>query len=343
VSGQETLSSRRQESLPGRRKAATLLLSLGPETAAQVLKRLMPSEIDELTREVFALERVPEEVADQVIEEGYHMIMAHSYVMSGGIEYAREMLQRALGAEAAREVLVRITHEMQPQPFDFLRQTDPTQLIAFLQNEHPQVIALILAHLPPSSSASILKALPQELSTEVALRIGTMDRTPPEVVQQIERTLQQRLGNLITTDFKRVGGAETLAKLLTSLDRRMEKMILDALEQHDPDVAAEVRRLIFTFEDLELLDDRSLQRLLRDVDMRDLALALRGASDEFQARVFRNISSRAAEMLREDMALTGTVRARVVHEAQQRIVAIARRLEEAEEIYVRRGGDDDVL
>jgi flagellar motor switch protein FliG len=329
--------------LRGRQKAATLLIALGPEIAASVLRHLKESEVERLTMEIFAMEKVTEDLKDQVLEECYEMALARDFITSGGADYAREMLQQALGEQKANELLNKLVAVRQPHAFDFVRDTDPGQLISFLQNEHPQTIALILSHLEAQQAAVIMAGLPESLQSQVAMRIANMDRTPPEVVEHVERVLKRRLASVLNRDFTSVGGIEFLVKILNKVDRGTEKSILESLEEMNPDLAAQVRKLMFVFEDLVTLDDRSLQRVLREVDPKDLALALKGASDELRKKVFRNLSTRAAAMLQEEIEMSGPVRLRQVEEAQTRIVEVVRRLDEAEEIVISRGEDDVLL
>lgn len=329
--------------LRGRQKAATLLIALGPEIAANVLRHLKESEVERLTMEIFAMEKVTEDLKDQVLEECYEMALARDFITSGGADYAREMLQQALGEQKANEILGKLVAARQPHAFDFVRDTDPGQLISFLQGEHPQTIALILSHLEPQQAAVIIAGLPENLQSQVAMRIANMDRTPPEVVEHVERVLKRRLASVLNRDFTSVGGIDFLVKIINKVDRGTEKSILENLEEMNPDLAAQVRKLMFVFEDLVTLDDRSLQRVLREVDPKDLALALKGASDELRKKVFRNLSTRAAAMLQEEIEMSGPVRLRQVEEAQTRIVEVVRRLDEAEEIVISRGEDDVLL
>lgn len=326
--------------LKGRQKAATLLIALGADVSAAVLKHLKEADIERLTLEIFSMEKVPEELKDNVFDECYQMALAREYITSGGADYARQMLASALGHEKAEEMLGRLSTSMRPIPFDFLRGSDPLQLAQSLQEEHPQTIALVLAHLAPNQSARVLAVLPEELQVDVATRIAIMDRTPPEVIESVEGILRRRLSNFINAEYRSVGGTEYLVRLLTISDRRQEKLVLESLEDNYPELAEEVMKLMFVFENLTQLDDRSLQRVMREVDSKDLALALRGASEDLKEKVFRNLSTRAASMIKEEMALSGPVRVRQVEESQQRIVTIVRRLEEAEEIVVTRGGED---
>ncbi len=329
--------------LRGRQKAATLLIALGPEIAANVLRHLKESEVERLTMEIFAMEKVTEDLKDQVLEECYEMALARDFITSGGADYAREMLQQALGEQKANEILGKLVAARQPHAFDFVRDTDPGQLTSFLQSEHPQTIALILSHLEPQQAAVIIAGLPENLQSQVAMRIANMDRTPPEVVEHVERVLKRRLASVLNRDFTSVGGIDFLVKIINKVDRGTEKSILENLEEMNPDLAAQVRKLMFVFEDLVTLDDRSLQRVLREVDPKDLALALKGASDELRKKVFRNLSTRAAAMLQEEIEMSGPVRLRQVEEAQTRIVEVVRRLDEAEEIVISRGEDDVLL
>jgi flagellar motor switch protein FliG len=329
-----------QKSLRGRQKAAALLISLGPEASAEVLKHFKESEIEALTVEVFQLEKIGEELKSQVLEEVYHMALARDFLTSGGMDYARDMLVRALGRDRAQEVIERLAASRRPQRFAFVRDSEPSQLAQFIGNEHPQTIALILSHLQPVQAAQTMSYLTPEVRTEVALRIATMDRTPPEVVEQVEDVLKRKLSSVITRDYTSVGGTQFLVNVLTTVDRGTEKQILEYLDETNVELAGEIRKLMFVFDDLVRLDDRSLQRVLREVDSKDLALAMRGTSEELQERIYRNQSTRAAQALREEMEIGGPVRLRQVEDAQSRIVNIVRRLEDAEEIVIQRGGED---
>src|ERR671939_882373 len=328
------------KSLKGSQKAAALLIALGPDISAEVLKHFKESDIETLTFEVFQLEKVTEETKGSVLEECYHMALARDFITSGGADYARDMLVRALGKEKAQEVIERLASSRRPQRFSFARDSDPSQLAQFISSEHPQTIALILSHLQPLQAANTMSYLLPEVRTEVALRIETMDRTPPEVVEQVEEVLKRKLSSVITRDYTSVGGTQFLVNMLTGVDRGTEKHILEYLDETNVELAGEVRKLMFVFDDLVRLDDRSLQRVLREVDSKDLSLAMRGTSEELQERIFRNQSTRAAQALKEEMEIGGPVRLRQVEEAQQRIVNVVRRLEDSEEIVVQRSGED---
>lgn len=323
--------------LKGTNKAAALLVALGPEVSAKVLQSMSENEIETLTMQVANLDGLTADEAQAVVDECHHTAMARSYIATGGVDYARKILGMAIGDDKADALLDRVIQIHPPAPFAFLRKSDPRQLAGFLQNEHPQTIALILSYLPPTQAATVLTSLADGLQADVARRIATMDRTPPEIVERVEEVMRRRLSSLISQDATRVGGTEYLVAVLTTVDRGTEKHILDRLAETDPDLADEVRKMMFTFDDLILLDDRSIQRVLRDIDTRDLALALKAARDDLKERIFSNMSSRASETLREEITYLGPVRIRNVEEAQQRIVTAVRRLEEAEEIVVARG------
>ncbi len=332
-----------QSSLRGIQKAAALLIALGPEASAQVLKHFRDTDIERLTMEIFRMDKVPDEIRERVLEEFFHMSVTQQYLSVGGAGYARELLEKAVGKERAEELIGRITNLRRPMPFDFVRKTDPSSVVSFLQNEHPQTIALVLAHLPPTTASAILAALDHDLQADVVTRMATMDRTSPDIVREVERVLQDKMSLLIADEYSSVGGIEQVAKLLSRVDRATEKAILMRLEERDPDLAEQVRKLLFTFDDLVKLDDRSLQRVLREVDSKDLALALKAAGEDLKEKVFRNMSSRAAEMLKEEIALSGPVRLKSVEEAQQRIVNVVRRLDEAEEIVISRSEEDVIV
>jgi flagellar motor switch protein FliG len=325
------------QALKGVAKAAALLMALGPDYSAKVLQHLQEHEIEAITVKVATMPRLNEEEVHRVLEEAHEMAVVHRYLAVGGIEYAREMLARAMGLERANALIDRVVTMNPPAPFEFLRKSDPRQMAMFLQNEHPQTIALILSHLSPVQAAAVISHLNEDLQAEVARRIATIDRTPTEIVKRVEEIIRRRMSSLLVQDSRTVGGVPHLVAILSKVDRSTEKHILERLTEVDPMLAEEVRKLMFTFDDLILLDDRSLQRVLREVDMRDLALALKAARDELKEKIFRNMSQRAAELLREEISYLGPVRIRAVEEAQQRIVSVVRRLEEAEEIVISRG------
>lgn len=330
--------------LNNKQKAAALMVALGPESAARIFKNMREEEIEGMTLEIARLGKISSEERRNVVAEFHEMCMAQEVISEGGIDQARKALEAAFGAEKAAEMVSKVVTALQVLPFDFVKKTDPTQLLSFIQDEHPQTIALILSHLKPNQAAQVLSGLPQEQRAEVARRIAIMDRTPPEVVREIERVLERKLSSaVVTQSFSAVGGVKSLVEVLNWVDRTTEKTILESLSENSPDLAEEVKKLMFVFEDIVILDDASIQKVLREVDGKELALALKGISEEVQSRIYRNMTERAATMLKEDMEFMGPVRLRNVEEAQQRIVGVIRRLEEQGEIVVSRGGGDEVI
>ncbi|HEU0169691.1 MAG TPA: flagellar motor switch protein FliG [Chloroflexota bacterium] len=329
--------------LTGREKAAGLLIGLGPEITGNILKLLPEGEVDKITTELLNMERLDPAVRDAIFEEAYQLSLGHEYVSQGGVDFARDALIRALGKEKAGEILDKITSTLQETPFAFIKKADPVQLVSYIQNEHPQTLALILANLTPIQSAAILSSLDPSIQPDVARRIALMDRTSPEVISQVEGVLKRKLGSVLTQEVTTMGGLDYLVKVLNNVDRVTEKTVLDGLDQDSPDLAEDIKKHMFVFENITMLDDRSIQRVLKEVDSKELGLAMKGASESVKQRIFKNMSSRAADMLREDMAVTGPVRLRNVEEAQQRIVKIIRRLEEADEIVIQRGGAADLV
>ena len=334
---------RGDDRISGLQKAAILLISLGPEKSALIFKHLKEEEIEELTLEIANTRSVTPQIKETIINEFYEVCLAQQYIAEGGIGYAKELLEKALGAEKAVEVLNRLTASIQVKPFEFVRKTDASQLLSFIQEEHPQTIALILSYLGPSQSAMIVSALSPEQQVEVAKRIATMDRTSPDVIKEVEKILESKLANLVNQDYTIIGGVDHVVEILNTVDRGTEKHIMETLEIEDPELADEIRKKMFVFEDILLLDDRAIQRVLRDVDNNDLAIALKGANEEVQNTVFRNMSQRLAVMIKEDMEFMGPVRMKDVEEAQQKIVNTIRKLEDAGEIVISRGGGDEII
>lgn len=333
----------RSQDLSGKQKAAVLLISLGTELSSKVLKSLREDEIEDLTMEIANLRRVSPDVKERVQEEFYQISKAQDYIAAGGIEYAREMLEKAMGTGKAHEIINKLTATLQIRPFDFARKTEPGQLLNFIQNEHPQTIALVMSYLNPEQAGVLLSALPANQQVEVAKRIATMDRTSPEVLREVEGVLEKKLSSYVMQDFTIAGGVETAVSILNRVDRGTEKTIMEALEEEAPELADEIKKRMFVFEDVVMLDDRSIQRVLRDVDMKDLAMALKTASAEVSNLIYKNMSKRAVEMLKEDIGLMGPVRLRDVEEAQQKIVNVIRQLEETGEIIISRGGEDEIV
>ncbi|OLO40892.1 flagellar motor switch protein FliG [Alkalihalophilus pseudofirmus] len=337
------MSVTKKGSLTGRQKAATLLISLGPDVSAQVYKHLTEEEIEKLTLEIANVRKVDSSLKEEILDQFHQLAMAQDYIAQGGIGYAKSVLEKALGEAEAMEIINRLTSTLQVRPFDFARKADPSQILNFIQNEHPQTIALILSYLDSVQAAQILSELPQEVQADVAKRIALMDSTSPEIVNEVESILEQKLSATVTQDYTAAGGIEAVVEVLNSVDRSTERTILDALEIQDPELAEEIKKRMFVFEDIVTLDNRSIQRVIRDVENEDLQLSLKVASDEVKDIIFTNMSQRMAETFKEEMEFMGPVRLRDVEEAQSRIVAVIRRLEEAGEIVIARGGGDDII
>ena len=331
------------EEYNGIQKAAILLIALGPEKSASIFKHLKEDEIEELTLEIANTRSVSPQTKESVLNEFYQVCLAQQYIAEGGIGYAKELLDKALGSDKAQEVITKLTASLQVRPFEFVRKTDPSQVLNFIQDEHPQTIAMILSYLSPAQSAMILGALTPEKQADVAKRIAKMDRTSPDVIKEVERVLERKLSSLINQDYTIVGGVDAIVGILNTVDRGTEKHIMESLEIEEPELADEIRKKMFVFEDILLLDDRAIQRVLRDVDNNDLAVALKGANEEVQNVIFKNLSKRLAAMIREDMEFMGPVRLKDVEEAQQKIVGIIRKLEDSAEIVISRGGGDEII
>ena len=331
------------EGYNGVQKAAILLIALGPEKAATIFKHLKEEEIEELTLEIANTRSVTPQTKEDIMMEFYQICLAQQYIAEGGIGYAKELLEKALGPEAAQNVILKLTASLQVRPFEFVRKTDPSQLLNFIQDEHPQTIAMILSYLAPGQSALVLGALPPEKQADVAKRIALMDRTSPDVIKEVERVLERKLASLVNQDYTIVGGVDAIVSILGNVDRGTEKHIMESLEIEEPELADEIRKKMFVFEDILLLDDRAIQRVLREVDNADLELALKSTTEEVQNVIFKNLSKRLAAMIKEDMEFMGPVRMKDVEEAQQKIVGIIRRLEDSAEIVISRGGGDDIV
>ncbi len=336
-------STPRPAGLVGRKKAAVLLITLGPDKAAEVFKHLAFEEIESLSLEMAKLQHVDANVSSYVVEELAATVQAFESLAVGGVDYAREVLEKAIGGDRAAEIIGRLSSVIEMRPFEFLRRTPPEQIVAFLRNEAPQTIALVVANLHTTLAAQVLSTLPETDQAEIALRIARMGETSPDVVRQVEEVMRAKLASVVQQEFSAAGGVKSLAEILNQADRPTERNVLDSLTDTDAELAAEVRRLLFVFEDIVKLDDRSIQLVLREADQKDLALALRGVSDEVKSRILQNMSERGAQMLLEEMEYQPPQRKRVIEEAQGRIVAIVRKLEEAGAVVLSRGDTDAVL
>ncbi|MBQ5734102.1 MAG: flagellar motor switch protein FliG [Lachnospiraceae bacterium] len=329
--------------LDGVAKAAILLITLGPEKSAKIFKHLKEEEIEQLTLEIANTNSVSPKLKDEVLNEFYEICIAQQYIAEGGITYAKDLLEKALGIDKAMDVISKLTASLQVRPFEFLRKTDASQLLNFIQDEHPQTIALILSYLSAGQASQVVAALPPEKQADVAKRIAQMDRTSPDIIKEVEKVLERKLSSLVNQDYTIIGGVDSIVEILNAVDRSTEKHIMETLEIDEPELADEIRKKMFVFEDILSLDDRAIQRVLRDVDNNELAVALKNANEEVQNVIFRNLSKRLAAMIKEDMDFMGPVRIKDVEEAQQKIVNIIRKLEDAGEIVVARGGGDDLV
>lgn len=330
-----------KEKLTGIQKSALLFITLGPEASANILKRLPESEIQKITYEIANISSVTSEQRHKILEEFLEMNKAKDYLVEGGIDYARELLSKALGPQRAGEILSKIAEASQiNRPFAIARKADAQQLLNVINYEHPQTIALILCYLQADKAAQIISELPEEIQSEVALRIATMNTTSPAVIKEIEKVLDEKLSNIVRTETTTLGGIDTLVGILNQVDRTTEKHITESLEEENYELAEKIKSSMFVFEDIITLDDVAIQRILREVENKELALALKGASEEVAEAIYRNQSKRAAASLKEDIEYLGPVRLTDVEKAQQQIVAIIRRLDDAQEIIISRGGED---
>lgn len=329
--------------LTGRRKAAILLVTMGPERAAKVLKNLEDSEVEALTIEIANLGKVTNEERKAVLEEFQSLTKAREMIISGGIEYAKEMLIKAFGPEKAMQIIERLVSNLAVKPFEFMKSADVVQIVNFLQSEHPQTIALVLSFLDTRIAAQVLGSLPENLQLEVIKRISLLERASPDVVKEVEKLLEKKFAGVATQTLSAVGGLDTAAEIMNNLDRSTEKALMERLTYETPELAEEIRRRMFVFEDILKLDDRSVQLVLREVNTQDLAVALKGASEELKQKIFNNMSKRAQQLLKDEIEFMGPVRVKDVEEAQQKIINVIRRLEEAGEIVIARGGGEELI
>ena len=331
------------EELTSAKKAAAVIVALGAERASEVYKYLSEEEVEQLSLEIAKLDRLSPEDMQATVEDFYGLCITQKVINEGGVIYARDVLEKAFGPEQAASLMERLSKSLKTQAFEFIRKADYKSLQMALASEHPQTIALILSYLSAGQAATILGALVPEKQAEVARRIATMDRTSPDVIKEVERVLESKLSSLVNQDYTIIGGVDAVVEILNTVDRGTEKHIMETLEVEEPELADEIRKKMFVFEDILLLDDRAIQRVLRDVDNNDLAIACKGSTEEVQNAIFSNMSKRLAEMIREDMEFMGPVRMKDVEEAQQKIVNIIRKLEDSAEIVISRGGGDEIV
>lgn len=335
--------ARSRRGLTGKQKAAILLISLGPDVSAKVYKHLSDEEIERLSLEISSVKKVDSDLKEDVLDQFHQIALAQDYISQGGVGYAKTVLEKAFGKQEATNIINRLTSSLQVRPFDFARKADSHQVLNFIQSEHPQTIALVLSYLDPEQAGQILSELQDEVQADVAKRIATMDSTSPDIISQVEQVLERNLSSSLTEDYTQTGGIESVVEVLNSVDRSTERTILDTLEIQDPELADEIKKRMFVFEDIVILDNRAIQRVIREVDNDDLRLSLKVASEEVKDIVFKNMSQRMSETFKEEMEFMGPVRLRDVEEAQMRIVSTIRRLEEIGEIIIARGGSDDII
>lgn len=333
-----------KDKLTGIQKSAILFITLGPESAAPILKKLPETEIQKITFEIANMQKVKKDVKSEVLQEFVNLNKAKDYIIEGGFEYAKNLLSKALGSQRAMEIIDRVSEiTQQYRPFGIARKADAHQLLNVVMGEHPQTIALIMCYLQSEKAAQILSGLPEELQVDVAKRMAIMSNTSPIVIEEVEEILKKKLSTLIRSDIATIGGVSALVDVLNNVDRGTEKAILEELDRDQPELAEKIRESMFVFEDIITLDNSSIQRIVREVDMKDMALALKGSSEEVAHVIYNNMSKRAAQTLKEDIEFLGPVRLIDVEKAQQAIVAIVRRLDEAGEIVISRGGEDAVI
>ncbi len=332
------------QQLTGREKSAILMITLGHEVASEILRAISDEdELAELTMEIANMGKIQPDIAKAVVEEFHDLYRASMYINNGGVEWAREALAKAVGPDRAADVLARLSTSLTTVPFEFVRRIDANQLLGFIQNEHPQTIALILAYLKPDQAALIIGGLPPEAQADVAGRIAMMDRTSPTIIREVEKILERKFSSVVSQDFFNAGGIKSLVEVLNRAARATEKTIIENLEEQNPELAEEIKKLMFVFEDIILLDDRGIQRVLKEVDSRELALALKAANEEVKAKVFKNMSERMSAIIKDELEFMGPVRLRDIEEVQQKIVAQIRKLEEMGEIIIGRGGQDELV
>lgn len=329
--------------LNGKQKAAIMLITMGKEASSKVFKHLDDQEIEKLTLAIAHIKKVDSKEKEEVFKEFHEMCIAQDYLAMGGITYAQDVLESALGRDKATKIIQKLTSELQVKPFDFARRIDPMQIYHFLQNEHPQTIALVLAHLEPQQASMILSSLTGDLQSDVARRIALLEQTSPDVIKEVEKILEHNLSASIRQDFTVVGGIESIVNILNGVDRSTEKGILEQLQTRDNDLVEEIKKRMFVFEDIINLDRRAIQRVIQEVNNEDLMLALKAASTEVKNIIFENMSKRMVETFEEEMQYMGPVRVKDVEEAQGRIVSVIRRLEDAGEVVIARGGNDGIL
>jgi len=335
--------SGKTEDLSGIKKSAILLVLMGPDRAGRVLKNMKDEDVEQLTLEIANLDKIDDSLKENILSEFFEIAKVKEFINKGGVEYAKSLLETAFGPEKAIQIIERLVSNLQVKPFDFLRRIDVSQMVNVLQNEHPQTISLVLCYLPPSTSSQIIANLPEQLQVDIIKRISIMNSATPDIVKEIEAKMKDRLSTFTVQTFSQVGGIEVTAEIMNSIDRVIGKNIFDKLSERDPKLSEEIRKRMFVFEDLIKLDDRAVQRIIREIDTKDLTIALKGASDEVKEIIFSNMSKRSAQIIREELEFMGPIRVKDVDDAQQRIVSVIRKLEEAGEIIIAGGGGEELI
>jgi len=335
--------SSKTNTLSSRRKAAAVIVALGSDNASRIYKFMREDEIEMLTVEIATMRELSPESMEKALSEFYNLCLAQKFVTEGGIEYAKEILNKALGAQSANVLIDKITKSLQTRAFDFLRKVDPQYLLTFIQNEHPQTVALILSYLRPDQASAVFAELPRPIQLEVTERIATMDRTSPEIVKQVEEALEKKFSSVMSVGLSEVGGIKQMAEILNEADRGTEKFILDELAKKEPALTEEIRKRMFVFEDIATLEPSAIQRFLRDADTKDLLIALKGSSTDVSEAFYSNMSTRMREIMMEDAQYLHGVRVSDVQDAQQRLMGVLRKLEEAGEIFISRGKRDEII
>lgn len=329
--------------LTGQQKAAAVIISLGAESASNVYKYLHEEEVEQLTFEIARLQHLKSSEVEDILLSFYQICLTQKVITEGGVEYAKSVLEKTYGAQAAASLLERVTKSLRTKAFEFIRKADYKNIMTIIQNEHPQTIALILSYARSDQASSIISELPKDKRIEVVERIAKMDRTSPDVIRIIERILEQKFSSFMSVDFMEVGGVNYIADIMNHIDRSNEKYIFDELSKKDAKLSEEIRKKMFVFEDITVLDNVAIQRFLHEANSKDLVFALKGANQEVSDAIFSNMSKRSAETIKSDLEFTHNVRLRDVEEAQQRIVAIIRRLEEEGELVIMKGGKDEII
>src|SRR5690625_2377329 len=332
-----------KKKISGFQKAAILLISLGPDVSANIFKHLSEEEVEKLSLEISSVQKVDSELKEDVIEQFHQISIAQDYISQGGVGYAKTVLEKAFGKQEATNIIQRLTSSLHVRPFDFARKAPPNQLLNYLQGEHPQTIALVLSYLDPEQAGQILSELEEDVQADIARRIATMESTPPDFIEEIEMVLEKNISTSLSETYTQTGGIAAVVQVLNEVDRSTERTILDTLEIQEPDLAEDIKKRMFVFDDIVILDNRAVQRIIREVESDDLKLALRVVGDEVKDVIFNNMSERMSETIKEEMEYMGPVRLRDVEEAQSRIVSTIRRLDEIGEIVIARGGGDDII